>query len=231
MGLDPFLASLLSAFVVGLLGGVHCVGMCGGIVGALSFGLPKESRMRMGAMLPFQLAYNLGRISSYVLAGAIMGGLGLLLASALPFYLAQKFLYVLAGVFMLALGLYLAGWWFGLSRLEQAAEGLWRRLEPLGRRLMPVRSARQAFVLGLVWGWIPCGLVYSALVWAVSAGGVWQGGALMLAFGLGTLPNLLVMGLLAGGIVRWSRKAWVRQAAGVMVMVFGLYALWQAFVV
>ena len=91
---------------------------------------------------------------------------------------------------------------------------------------MPVSTSGQAFVLGLVWGWIPCGLVYSALVWVVSAGGVLEGAALMLAFGLGTLPNLLVIGLVAGGIVRWSRKVWVRQGAGVMVMLFGVYTLW-----
>lgn len=223
------LSSLLSAFVVGLLGGVHCVGMCGGIVSTLSFGLPRESRTRLSAMAPFQLAYNLGRIFSYVLAGALMGGLGLLLAQALPLYLAQKTLYVLAGLFMIALGLYLGGWWFGLTRLEQAGGRIWRHLEPIGKRLMPVRNWRQAFVLGLVWGWIPCGLVYSVLVWTVSAGGVWQGAGLMLAFGLGTLPNLLLMGLVAGGIVRWSRRAWVRQIAGLMVMLFGVYSLWQAF--
>jgi sulfite exporter TauE/SafE len=220
---------LLSAFVVGLLGGVHCVGMCGGIVSALTFGLPKASRMRMAAMVPFQLGYNLGRIASYVLAGALMGGLGLLLARSLPVYWAQKLLYAIAGLFMIALGLYLSGWWLGLARLERAAEGLWRRLEPVGRRLMPVRTPGQAFVLGLVWGWIPCGLVYSTLVWSVSAGGVFQGAALMLAFGLGTLPNLLLMGLVAGGIVRWSRRAWVRRLAGAMVIGFGVYTLWQAF--
>ena len=223
------LTTLLSAFVVGLLGGVHCVGMCGGIVSALTFGLPRDKRTRLGAMFPFQLAYNLGRIGSYVIAGALMGGLGFLLAQVLPVYYAQKVLFVFAGLFMIALGLYLAGWWFGLTRLEQAGGWFWQWLEPLGKRLMPVRTAGQAFVLGLVWGWIPCGLVYSVLVLAVSAGGVLTGAALMLAFGLGTLPNLLLMGLVAGGLARWSRRAWVRQGAGVMVMLFGVFTLWQAF--
>jgi len=219
---------LLSAFVVGLLGGVHCVAMCGGIVGALAFGLPREARIRISALLPFQLAYNLGRVVSYAAAGALMGGLGVLFAHALPVYYAQKALYCLAGLFMLALGLYLGGWWQGLVWVEQAGGALWRRIEPLGRRLMPVRTPTRAFVLGLVWGWIPCGLVYSALVWAVASGGAIPGAALMLAFGLGTLPNLLAMGLVAGGMVRWSRHAWVRQAAGVLVGLFGLYGLWQA---
>jgi len=223
------LTSLLSAFVVGFLGGVHCVGMCGGVVSALTFGLPKESRSRIGAMLPFQFSYNMGRISSYVLAGALMGGLGFLFAQVMPVYYAQKTLFLLAGLFMIAMGLYLAGWWFGLTWLEKAGGRVWEKLEPLGKRLMPVRTSKQAFVLGLVWGWIPCGLVYSALVWSVSAGGVLEGAAMMLAFGLGTLPNLLTMGLVAGGMARWSRKAWVRQGAGLMVIGFGLYTLWQAF--
>jgi sulfite exporter TauE/SafE len=220
-------AELASAFVVGLLGGVHCIGMCGGIVSTLTFGLPQEARGRLSATVPFQLAYNLGRIISYTLAGALVGGLGFLLAQALPLYHAQRVLYLVAGLFMLALGLYLAGWWPGVARLEQLGGGLWRRLEPLGRGLMPVRTARQALALGLVWGWLPCGLVYSVLVWTVSAGGALEGAALMLAFGLGTLPNLLLMGLVAGGILRWTRKAWVRRGAGLMVMGFGLYTLWQ----
>ncbi len=222
------LTSVLSALVVGFLGGVHCVGMCGGVVSALTFGLPKESRTRVGAMFPFQLAYNLGRIASYVLAGGLMGGLGFLFAQVLPVYYAQKALFLFAGLFMIAMGLYLGGWWFGLTWLEKAGGGLWRRLEPVGKRLLPVRTVRHAFALGLVWGWIPCGLVYSTLVWAVSAGGVLEGAALMLAFGFGTLPNLLMMGLVAGGMARWSRKVWVRRGAGLMVIVFGLYTLWQA---
>jgi len=223
------LSTLLSAFVVGLLGGVHCVGMCGGIVSALTFGLPRDTRTRVTAMLPFQLAYNLGRIGSYLIAGAIMGGLGFLLAQVLPIYYAQKILFMVAGLFMIALGLYLAGWWFGLTRLERAGGRLWQRLEPVGKRLMPVRTSGQAFVLGMIWGWIPCGLVYSVLVLAVSAGGVLEGAVLMLAFGLGTLPNLLLMGLVAGGLARWSRKTWVRRGAGIMVALFGVYTLWQAF--
>jgi len=219
---------LASAFVVGLLGGVHCVGMCGGIVAALTFGLPAERRQRIADMLPFLLAYNAGRIASYTLAGALMGGAGSLLAQLMPVQVAQRALLVLAAVFMVAMGLYLAGWWVGLGRLERAGGVLWRRLEPYGRRLMPVRRPGQALALGLLWGWLPCGLVYSALVWAVSAGGAWQGAALMLAFGLGTLPNLLLMGAAAGSLARLTRQRWVRQAAGGAVLLFGLWTLWTA---
>ncbi len=217
-----------SAFVVGLLGGVHCVGMCGGIVGALTFGLPERRRGSLAAMLPFQLAYNLGRMLSYVLAGALMGALGMLLAQVLPVYYAQRVLLGIAGLFMILLGLYLAGWWMVLNRLERAGGAIWRRLEPLGRRLLPVDSPGRALVVGMIWGWIPCGLVYSMLVNAVAAGGALQGAALMLAFALGTLPNLLLMGMLAGAAARLSGAVAVRRIAGVTVILFGLYTLWQA---
>ncbi len=216
-----------AAFVVGLLGGVHCAGMCGGIVGALTFGLPEERRTGWRGLL-FQLAYSLGRIASYAVAGALAGALGVLLAASLPVATAQRLLLGLAGLFMVALGLYLAGWWSGLTRVERLGGRLWRRLEPLGRRVMPVRTPVQALALGAVWGWLPCGLVYSVLIWSMSAGGAWEGAGLMLAFGLGTLPNLLLMGLLAGWLTRWVRQPLVRRAAGALVIVFGLYTLVQA---
>ena len=218
----------LSAFVVGLLGGVHCIGMCGGIVAALTFGLPHERRGSVAHTIPFHLAYNLGRVVSYVLAGAVMGGIGLLLAQVLPVYYAQRLLLGIAGLFMIALGLYLAGWWMGLNRIEKLGGHLWSRIEPLGRTLLPVSTPGRAFVVGLVWGWIPCGLVYSMLVNAVSAGGAVQGAAIMLAFALGTLPNLLVMGMLAGAAARLSGSDGFRKGAGALVILFGLYTLWQA---
>jgi sulfite exporter TauE/SafE len=226
--LMEFLLPYMSAFIVGLLGGVHCVGMCGGIVGAMTFGLPRERRERIASMLPYQFAYNGGRMLSYVLAGMVMGGVGMLLAQLMPVYYAQRALMFLAGVFMVLLGLYLGGWWMVLNRVEQAGGLLWRRLEPLGRKLLPVVSPRQAFVVGMVWGWIPCGLVYSMLVTAVSSGGMIEGAALMLAFALGTLPNLLLIGLLAGAAARLSRSLLMRRISGAMVILFGLYTLGQA---
>jgi sulfite exporter TauE/SafE len=227
--MPPDLPAYVTAFLMALLGGVHCVGMCGGIVGALTFGLPPDKRNQFGGVLPYQLAYNLGRILSYGVAGAIMGGLGLLLAQFAPVQYAQKILLGIAGLFMVALGLYLGGWWFGLNRVEQAGSVLWRRIEPLGRRLLPVRTLGQALVLGLLWGWIPCGLVYSALILAVSAGGVLPGAGVMLAFGLGTLPNLLAMGFAVGAVAHLTQKPWVRQSAGAMVIAFGVITLWRAF--
>jgi uncharacterized protein len=221
---------LLTAFLVGLLGGVHCVAMCGGIVATLTLGLAPERRRGITAQLPFQLAYNLGRIVGYGLVGALIGGLGALLMQSLALQWAQRGLYALAAVVMIALGLYLGGWWRGLAYVERAGAVLWRRIEPIGRRLLPIRSWWQAFAVGLVWAWLPCGLVYSVLILALGAGGPLQGALLMLVFGLGTLPNLLGIGLLAGAAARYAEQQWLRSVAGVLVIGFGLYALWQLLV-
>jgi uncharacterized protein len=220
--------SLLSALLVGFFGGVHCVGMCGGIVGALTLGLPEHLRNRPAGVWPFHIAYNLGRITSYTLAGALAGGLGAGLLQLTELRQAQLVLQVIAALFMLALGLYLGGWWAGLVRVERLGGHLWRRLEPFGRRLLPVASTPQAFALGLVWGWLPCGLVYSVLIWSLAAGSAREGAQLMLAFGLGTLPNLLLMGALAAQLGSFVRQPWPRRVAGGLVLAFGLVLLARA---
>jgi len=220
--------SNVAAIAVGFFGGVHCVGMCGGIVGALSFGLPADRRQRLRGNLPFLLLYNLGRISSYTLAGAIAGGLGAWAIDLLSIRQLQLWLQLLAGIFMLLMGLYLNGWWRVLVRVEAAGSLLWQRLEPMGRRLLPVQRPGQALLLGMLWGWLPCGLVYSVLIWTLVSGGAREGALLMLSFGLGTLPNLLAMGVFAVLLQKIVQQNWVRQVSGGLVMVFGLYMIWLA---
>ncbi|MDX1655303.1 MAG: sulfite exporter TauE/SafE family protein [Candidatus Competibacteraceae bacterium] len=213
----------LAAFLVGLRGGVHCFGMCGGIVGALTLGLPAAVRARFVAMLPYLGAYNAGRIASYTLAGALAGGVGAWAAHLASVRHGQQVLQVIAGLFMMLLGLYLAGWWQGLARVERAGGVVWRHIQPLGRGLLPVRSPLQAAGLGLVWGWLPCGLVYSVVIWAIGAGGAARGALLMLSFGLGTLPALLGMGAFAAALAKFVARPWVRHTAGALVIAFGLW--------
>ena len=212
--------SLLAAMLVGLLGGVHCVGMCGGLVGAFSLQLPGQ-----GPRLSYHLAANLGRITSYALAGAIAGALGgtsLFLQRLFP---VEQALYVFANLMLILLGLYLAGLNQTVLVLERLGGGVWKRLQPLFRKLVPIRSVPQAFAAGMVWGWLPCGLVYSVLITALASGNPMQGALTMAAFGLGTLPNLLAMGLFANYLQPILRRRGLRVAAGLLVVALGVLGL------
>ena len=214
--------SLASAFLVGLLGGGHCAGMCGGIVSAVSLSLP-GSRPRIG----FLLAYNLGRIASYGAAGLLAGAIGassFFLDHVLP---VERVLYALASLMLILLGLYLAGIWRGVVVLETVGGKLWRQVQPWSKRFLPVRTLPQALALGSIWGWLPCGLVYSVVVAALATGSPWHGAALMLAFGLGTLPALLAMGMAAVRMRAVLQHVWVRRLSGLVVIGFGLLGLWR----
>jgi len=216
-------AALSAIFLVGLLGGVHCVGMCGGIVTALTVKMPGD-RMRWS----LHLAYHAGRITTYAFAGALAGGLGsaaLLLNGFLP---AQIVLYIVAQLMLVALGLYLLGVSRYLDVFERAGRVLWRRLQPLAAGLFPVRSLPGAYSVGLLWGLLPCGLVYSVLVTALVAGSAANGALVMLAFGAGTLPSLLAVGTLLPALQRLRRAQLVRQAAGGAIIAFGLVGLAHA---
>ena len=214
----PEPALLLSALILGLLGGGHCLGMCGGLMGALTLAIPAEQR---GRRLRLLLAYNLGRVLSYAAAGLLLGLAGWAVANS-P---AASVMRVLAALLLIAMGLYLAGWWSGLTRIEALGRGLWRHIQPLTRRFMPVTSLPRALILGGLWGWLPCGLVYSTLLWASSQGSPADSALLMLAFGLGTWPVLLATGLAAERITALLRKRGVRVAGGLLVMLFGLWTL------
>ena len=220
--------TLLALFVAGLLGGPHCVGMCGGIVGALG-GLVaapgRHGKASSGVRLFFlQLGYHVGRLSSYVLAGALAGGLGgsLLLSGSLGVRLG---LLALSGLMLIGMGLYLIGLPQFLLPLEKMGAHGWKYLQPLSRPFIPVRRFGQAYPLGLVWGWLPCGLVYSALASALPAGGAGPGALVMAAFGLGTLPNMLLAGLFAVRVRAFMLHRVVRTVAGLVVAGFGLQAL------
>ncbi|PKO26050.1 MAG: hypothetical protein CVU35_01075 [Betaproteobacteria bacterium HGW-Betaproteobacteria-8] len=214
--------SLAAAFLVGLLGGGHCVGMCGGIVGAVTMTLP-GSRPKW----PFLLSYNFGRIGSYTLAGVIAGGVGassFFLEHVLPI---EKILYALASLMLVLLGFYLAGIWRVLARLEAAGGKLWQHIQPYSKRLLPVRTIPQSLLLGMLWGWLPCGLVYSVLVAAIATANPLQGGLLMLAFGLGTLPTLLAMGMAAVRLKSLLQNLWFRRLSGLAIAGFGLAGLFN----
>lgn len=220
--------------VTGFLSGVHCLGMCGGIVGAFgSVGgqttVALQARgHRLGREAARQLAFNAGRVASYTLAGAVAGALGSAGATMAGVLSWQVALYVLANGMLILVGLYLAGASAWLARIEAVGAPLWRRLQPLAARLLPARTLPQSFGAGLVWGWIPCGLVYAALAVAVLAGSPERGALAMAAFGLGTLPNLLAAGLAAARLRVFATRRGVRLAAGGVVLGFGVFGLTNA---
>jgi hypothetical protein len=207
-----------TAIVVGLLSSSHCIGMCGGIVAALNPAVSGDLGARPQSLFLYHLLYNLGRLASYILVGLAAGALG---GEMLANSAAGK---LLAAAFMIALGLYLANWWRGLALLEKAGQLLWRRIQPLTRKLLPVRNPRQALLLGLLWGWLPCGLVYAVVAWSLTAGSALEGALLMLGFGIGTLPAMLVAGNAMHYLRHWVRSQAVRTVAGVTIIAFGVYS-------
>jgi hypothetical protein len=227
------IAALFPVFVVGLLGSVHCAGMCGGIVGALSVA-PTVGRpvpipvVAARPQVTSVLAYNAGRIGSYMVAGALAGGLaqGAHALARLP--ALQAGAYWLANLMLAALGLYLMDAWRGLAYLEQGGRVVWRGVRPLLRKVGPLDRPSRMFVAGGVWGWLPCGMVYSVLVTAMLSGSAGGGALVMLAFGLGTLPMLLGLGLLGARLRGWLASQRVRFACGLVVLGFGVLGLARA---
>lgn len=231
--------ALLPIFVIGLLGGVHCVGMCGGIVSAFAVSAPSRRPVPVtvtsaGSVFSAAadsgtrvFAFNAGRIAAYAAAGAFAGLVGSVPA-LINLASAQTAAYWLANLMLVALGLTLMNVWHGLSRIEALGQGAWRRVQPLMRRLLPVRSPWQAFALGSLWGWVPCGLVYSVLMTALLTGSASQGALVMLAFGLGTLPLLFSLGMAGTSLRPWLQRSAVRRIAGLIVLAFGLLGLLRA---
>jgi sulfite exporter TauE/SafE len=217
----PAELTFAAALIVGLLGSTHCLGMCGGIVAALNMGIADDLSKRPVSLLGYQLAYNAGRICSYVLVGFLAGTLGASLAELGVSPVVGK---LVAAAFMIALGLYLANWWRGLVVLERLGSHLWRHIQPLAQRLFPIQSPFQAFLLGGLWGWLPCGLVYAVVAWSLTTSNSIDGAMLMLGFGLGTLPAMLLAGNTFSYLKEWVKAPVVRTSAGILIMAFGIYS-------
>lgn len=217
-----------AAFVIGLLGSTHCLGMCGGISASLSMSLPvgRGFRLRQLSML---LAFNGGRITSYVVIATLIAWLSV--SATGTWSSLGPPLRTLAGLLLGLMGLSMGQWWNGIRHIERVGGPVWRRLQPITGKLLPVRTPFQALLLGTVWGWLPCGLVYSTLGWAALQPTVPAAALTMLFFGLGTLPSMLGTGLAATWIQALRTNRWFRQIAGAAMVVFGLWTVpWMAFV-
>ena len=208
---------LLSAFSLGLAGAGHCVGMCGGIAAALNLGGASQAGTTT--------AYHGGRIISYTLLGGLLG-----FASAAVDVAAWTLgLRYVAGLLLIGMGLYIANWWRGMAILEQAGARLWQPVQRLSARWLPIRHWRHALALGLCWGLMPCGLIYSSLAWAATASSGLHSAALMFVFGLGTLPAMLATSLGAGRLQDLLRRRGLKLAIALLLIVSGSWTLYVTY--
>jgi sulfite exporter TauE/SafE len=225
MVLDPaFPTSYPVAFVMGFLSSVHCIGMCGSIIGTLTLSLSPGIRAQKTSLIPYVFNYNAGRITSYALAGALAGTVDWIIMLSIGKIDGYRLLQILSAVIMTASGLYIAGWFPRFAYLEKAGLRLWKLIEPFGRKLIPVKNRLHAFLFGMIWGWLPCGLVYAALALAATAGSISQSMLTMFFFGLGTLPAVMGVGIMTGLLTRLSRLRYFKQAAGLFMIVLALFA-------
>jgi len=197
--------------------------MCGGITLALQSAVPIKANSYL-----YSLGYHFGRISSYAVAGAFTGLLGSIVSSQIK--LGISILTLLSAILLILLACYIGNWYRGLVLLERGGAVIWRKIQPLASRFLPFSSPLSAFGYGAVWGWLPCGLVYSTLSWSLASGSWQHGGLIMLAFGLGTLPAMLAVSFGAQSIKRLFQQAWLRQIIAVALLFYGSYLLFTAII-
>ncbi|GAB1265000.1 sulfite exporter TauE/SafE family protein [Aurantivibrio infirmus] len=220
-----FIVIYMSAFGIGLLGGMHCIGMCGGISSALGFALESNSRWKRLSIL---LSYNIGRLFTYSLLGFFVGYASHQISTHAHHEIMPhdiKLARIIAGFLLIAMSLYLAGWWYGLRWLEKIGQLFWKRIQPFAQKLLPVKNFPQAFALGILWGWLPCGLIYSALAYSATQNHPLVSAATMLSFGLGTLPAVLTSGIFAVKIKQLLQKKNLRFVFAGFLFVFGLWTI------
>lgn len=221
---------LFSAFVIGLLSAGHCLGMCGGITSMLTSAIPPpnpNSVTKPPHKTTLVICYNVGRIGSYTLIGAIVGFTGSIAAKNIGLPLAG--LRMLAGVFLVLLGLYLGQWLMWLNKVENIGKKLWQFISPLSKKVIPVDSPKKALGLGLIWGWLPCGLVYSTLTWSLASGSAFTGATIMAAFGLGTLPALLTMSFGILSIKKLLTNYTFRKIMAICLIIYGFFSILVAY--
>lgn len=214
--------TLFTLFLLGFFGGTHCAGMCGGISSAFVLQLPPKLN-RFGLIM----LLNSGRLSSYILIGALMGALSQLGSLLHHTHTLQLLLLVAANLLLLLTGLYLAGFSSLSAKIETIGKPVWRRLNPFLNKLLPIKSVSGCLAVGVLWGWLPCGLVYNASLYALGSGSAIQGALYLAAFGLGTLPNLLAMGAFAAQLQGFLHRRSVRLCAGLFVAAWAFYQLIQ----
>lgn len=213
---------LVSALIIGLLGAGHCIGMCGGI--STMFATATNTKAPNTKLI---IGYNVGRILSYAIIGALAGFTSSLAVKSAGLPIA--YLQLISAIFLILLGLYIAQWLLVLRHIELIGKHVWRYIAPLTRKLMPVSNVKQSVLFGAVWGWLPCGLVYSALTWSLASGSAIQGALLMLCFGIGTLPAMLTAGFSVDLVKSLLTNNIFRKIVALSLLVYGIYTLQIAY--
>jgi len=213
------------AFFIGLFSSLHCVSMCGSIIGTLSYSLKPEIRQNKSRMVAFIFSYNFGRILSYMLAGLIIGLLESILSLPFGEQHGHRFLQLISALIITGAGFYIAGWFPSFAYIEKTGTYFWKTIEPYGRKLIPVSSLGQAVLFGMVWGWIPCGLVYTALALAATTGDITLSVLCMLSFGLGTLPAVMGSGIVSTFITRLTGLQTTKQIVGMLLVLIAIMSV------
>ncbi|RTZ16856.1 sulfite exporter TauE/SafE family protein [Vibrio aquaticus] len=206
----------LGAFLIGLIGAGHCMGMCGGIASMLTIGQTQPSKLT-------PLFYNFGRLTSYAVFGGLVGGAVASISEVSELNNALTWLRLGAALFMIFLALYIGRWWQGLLYIEKLGQSIWKWISPAGKSLLPLKSPIHAIPFGFVWGWLPCGLVYSTLTWSAVSGSTLNGALIMVAFGLGTLPAMLLMAFGATYLHKLQQSQIFRNFGASILLTYGLY--------
>lgn len=210
---------LISALVMGLLGSGHCLAMCGGVASSLTLAVKDKAQIKR-----YTLLYNLGRVLSYCIAGALAAGISQQFASQSTTF--SYALSILSGVFMILVGLYIMRLTFSLNWIESFGKvAIWQHLVKLNKRLLPINTKTKALAYGMLWGWLPCGLVYSALLFAVSTQSAVQGATFMLLFAIGTLPAMVGLAFAAEKFKQILNHTMMRMVFGNIFIFYGLYLL------
>jgi sulfite exporter TauE/SafE len=217
-------ALLATAFVAGLAGSAHCFGMCGGMAGALGMRARMNASSAASTTLSATL-YHLGRISGYAIIGAVGGALGHSAHWALSLTRYGNALRIAAGVLTVLIAIRILFRWNAFAPLERLGARMWQKIQPLARRASSNDRWYANVAIGLLWGWLPCGLVYSIALLTMTAASAAKGAAIMAAFGLGTLPAMLSSSLLAGTVPLLSQRNWFRHATGAAMLMFGLWMI------
>lgn len=214
---------LLAALIIGFVGSSHCLVMCGGIAGALQLSMPTASAAQKFRL---QLLLSLGRLSTYSIFGALVGYFGVSAMQAAG--VSLHWLRLVAGILLLMMALYISRLWFGLIQLEKLGQKLWRHVQPVAKRLLPLDSGLKAYCYGLSWGALPCGLVYSTLGWSLASGSTVQGALIMLSFGIGTLPAILLSGSAAQVLNTVKNILLLRYLIAAALAIYASYTIWLA---